>query len=214
VTRLAAEQVSPGGAVVGVDINPGMLAVARSVTPPNLGIDWCEASAESMPLPDGAMDVVLCQMSLQFIPDGLRGLREMRRVLTPGGRLALNVPGPAAPMFDILADAMGHHIGPQAQGFVQAVFALNQEAELEKLLRDAGFRQVTAQAETRELSLPAPRDFLWQYVGSTPLAAIVADADEEERSALEREVVDGWQKFDSGDGMRYRQRVVVATARC
>jgi hypothetical protein len=94
------------------------------------------------------------------------------------------------------------------------VFALDQEAELDKLLRDAGFRQVTAQAETRELSLPVPRDFLWQYVGSTPLAAIVADADEEERSALEREVVDGWQKFDSGDGMRYRQRVVVATARC
>ena len=214
VTRLAAEQVSPGGAVVGVDINPGMLAVARSVTPPDLQIEWYEANAESMPLPDGAFDVVLCQMSLQFIADRLQGLLEMRRVLTAGGRLVLNVPGPAAPMFDILADAMGRHIAPQAQGFVRAVFALNQEAELEKLLKGSGFRQVTVQAETRELSLSAPRDFLWQYVGSTPLAAIVAEADEEERSALEREVVAGWQDFDSGDGMRCRQRVVVATARC
>jgi ubiquinone/menaquinone biosynthesis C-methylase UbiE len=213
VTRLAAERVRPGGAVAGLDINAGMLAVARSITPPDLGIEWYEASAESMPLPDGAFDVVLCQMSLQFVADRLRGLREMRRVLTSGGRLVLNVPGPAAPMFDILADAMGRHIAPQAAGFVRAVFALNQEAELEELLKDAGFQHVTAQAETRELSLPAPRDFLWQYVGSTPLAAVVTAADGEARSALEREVVAGWQAFASGDGMRYRQRVVIATAR-
>jgi ubiquinone/menaquinone biosynthesis C-methylase UbiE len=152
-------------------------------------------------------------MSLQFVADRHQGLLEMRRVLTSGGRVVLNVPGPAAPMFDILADAMERHIAPQAQGFVRAVFALNQEAELEKLLKEAGFRQVTIQAGTRELSLPAPRDFLWQYVASTPLAALVTEADEEERSALEREVVAGWQDFASGDGMRYRQRVVVATAR-
>ncbi len=213
VTRLAAEQVGPGGAVVGVDINPGMLAVAKSITPQDLGIEWYEASAESMPLPDGAFDVVLCQMSLQFIADRLRGLLEMRRVLTSGGRLVLNVPGPAAPMFDVLADAMGRHIAAQAQEFVRAVFALNKETELEKLLKDAGFREVTAHAETRELSLPPPRDFLWQYVGSTPLGAVVAAADEGERSALEREVVAGWQDFDSGNGMRYRQRIVVVTAR-
>ena len=145
--------------------------------------------------------------------DRLQGVREMRRVLTSGGRLVLNVPGPAAPMFDILADAMGRHIAPQAAGFVRAVFALNEEGELEALLKDAGFRQVTVDAATRELSLPAPKDFLWQDVGSTPLAPVVTAADGEARSALEREVVAGWQAFGSGDGMRYRQRVVVATAR-
>jgi ubiquinone/menaquinone biosynthesis C-methylase UbiE len=213
VTRLAAERVGPGGTVAGVDINPGMLAIARSVTPPEMGIEWYEAGAESMPLPDGAFDAVLCQMSLQFIADRLRGLREMQRVLTPGGRLVLNVPGPAAPMFEILADAMGRHIAPRAAGFVRAVFALNEETELEDLLKDAGFGQVHVRAETRELSLPAPRDFLWQYVSSTPLAAIVAEADDEVRSSLEREVVGEWQDFCSGDGMRYQQRVMIATAR-
>ena len=213
VTRLAAERVRPGGVVAGLDVNAGMLAVARSITPPDLGVEWYEASAESMPLPDEAFDVVLCQMSLQFVPDRLQGVREMRRVLASGGRLVLNVPGPAAPMFDILANAMGRHIAPQAAGFVRAVFALNEEGELEALLKDAGFRQVTVDAATRELSLPAPKDFLWQYVGSTPLAPVVTAADGEARSALEREVVAGWQAFGSGDGMRYRQRVVVATAR-
>ena len=212
VTRLAAERVGPGGRVAGLDVNPGMLAVARSITPPDMGIEWYEAGAESLPLPDGAFDVVLCQLSLQFVADRLRGLREMRRVLAPGGRLVLNVPGPAAPMFQILADAMGRHVAPQAAGFVRTVFALSEEGELEGALQAAGFRQVHAQAEIREFDLPAPRDFLWQYVGSTPLAAAVAEADEEARSALEREVVGGWQDFRSGDGMRYRQRIVTATA--
>jgi ubiquinone/menaquinone biosynthesis C-methylase UbiE len=213
VTRLAAEQVRPGGTVAGLDVNAGMLAVARSITPPDMGIEWYEGSAESMPLPDGAFDVVLCQLSLQFVADRLRGLWEMRRVLTSNGRLVLNVPGPAAPMFEILADAMGRHIAPQAAGFVRAVFALNEEAELEDLLKAAGFRHVNVQAETCELALPAPRDFLWQYVGSTPLADVVVEAEEEARSALEREVVAGWQDFRSGDGMNYQQRVVIATAR-
>jgi ubiquinone/menaquinone biosynthesis C-methylase UbiE len=214
VARLAAERVRPGGAVAGLDINPGMLAVARSITPPDMGIEWYEASAESMPLPSAAFDVVLCQMSLQFVADRLRGLREMRRVLASGGRVVLNVPGPAAPPFEILANAIGRHIAPQGAGFVRAVFALNEEAELEGLLKDAGFRHVDARAETRELSLPAPRDFLWQYVGSTPLGAVVAAADDDARSALEREVVAGWRDFGGSGGMHYRQRVVTATARC
>lgn len=214
VARLAAERVSPGGAVAGVDINPGMLAVARAITPPEMGIEWYEASAESMPLPDGAFDVALCQMSLQFMADRVQALREMRRVLASGGRVVLNVPGPAGPPFAILADAMGRHIAPQAAGFVRAVFALHDEAELEGLLKDAGFRQVEVRADSPELSLPAPRDFLWQYVSSTPLAAVVAEAGDDARAALEHEVVAGWQDFSDRDGMHGRQRVVTAIAHC
>ena len=214
VARLAAERVRPDGAVAGLDINPGMLVVARSITPPDMGVEWYEGSAESMPLPSEAFDVVLCQMSLQFVTDRLRCLREMRRILASGGRVVLNVPGPAGPPFEILADAMMRHITSQAAGFVRAVFALYEEAELESLLKDAGFRHVNARAEIRELSLPAPRDFLWQYVGSTPLAPIVAAADDDARSALEREVVAGWQDFGGSGGMHRRQRVVIATAHC
>lgn len=211
--RLAAEQVRPGGVVAGLDPNPGMLGVARSVAPPELGIEWHQAAAESMPLPDGAFDVVLCQMSLQFMSDRRQALREMRRVLAGGGRIALNVPGPAGPPFAILTDAMARHLGDQAAGFIRTVFSLHDEAELEALLRDAGFRDPSTTAETGELRLPRPSEFLRQYIWSTPLAAVVAGASEEACSALEREVVAAWEKFRDGDGMRYQQRLVTATAR-
>lgn len=213
VARLAAGQVRPGGAVTGLDPNPGMLAVARSVTPPELGVEWHQASAESMPLPDDAFDVVLCQMSLQFMGDRRQALREMRRVLAGGGRIALNVPGPAGPPFAILTDAMARHLGDQAAGFIRTVFSLHDEADLEGLLRDADFRDPSATAETGDLLLPGPSDFLRQYVWSTPLAAVVAGASEAARAALEREVVTAWERFGEGDGMRYRQRLVTATAR-
>src|SRR6185503_2261928 len=52
VARLAAARVGDMGAVAGVDINPGMLAVARTVTPPEVAIDWHEASADTLPFAD------------------------------------------------------------------------------------------------------------------------------------------------------------------
>ena len=214
VARLAAGHVGALGTVAGLDPNPGMLAVAAAVTPSNLSIDWHLAGAESMPLPDRAFDVVLCQMALQFVRDRGQALREMRRVLADLGRIALNVPGPAAPPFEILADAMARHLGSEAAGFVRTVFALHDGRELEALLVDAGFRQPTAWAEAHDLLLPSPADFLRQYVWSTPLAGIVAAASEEARAGLEREVVAAWQRFGNGDGMLYRQRVVTVTAVC
>jgi SAM-dependent methyltransferase len=66
VTRLAAERVD-GAAVAGLDVNPGMLQVAREVTG-DAAIEWHEASAEALPLGDETFEVVLCQMGLQFIP--------------------------------------------------------------------------------------------------------------------------------------------------
>lgn len=213
VTRMAAEQVGPNGKVAGLDVNPGMLAVARSVTAGDSSIEWHEASAEEMPFPDASFDVVLCQLSLQFVPDRARAVREMRRVLKDGGRLVITLPGPAGEMFEVMADAMGRQVAPQAAGFVLAVFSLHEEPELKSLLADAGFTDVEFDAETRTLPLPPPKEFLWQYISSTPLAAAVGDAGDEKRAALERDVVSGWEEFERGDGMEYEQRIVTVSGR-
>src|SRR5512146_3463808 len=60
VARLAAQRVGPTGSVAGLDLNPGMLAVARSVAPSDSSIQWYESSAEAMPLSDETFDAVLC----------------------------------------------------------------------------------------------------------------------------------------------------------
>jgi ubiquinone/menaquinone biosynthesis C-methylase UbiE len=212
VARLAAQRVGTNGTVVGLDLNPGMLAVARAATPSGMTIQWHEANAEKMMLADASFDVVLCQMGLQFMPDKLAALREMHRILAPSGRLILNAPGPTPPLMEVMGDALARHVGAEAEGFVQHVFSLHDTAELQKFIEEAGFSDVSVQADTRWLRLPAPEAFLWGYVSSTPLAGAVAKVDDERRGSLERDVVARWQEFVENGSMMLKLRMVVATA--
>jgi len=213
VTRLASEAVGTAGTVAGLDIDPGMLAVARTTTPPGMTIDWHEASVEAMPFPEASFDAVLCQMGLQFVPDKHAALREMRRILAPGGRLILNVPGPTPQLFVIMGEVLAHHIGAEAAGFVNQVFSFHDKAEIHHLINGAGFRDVSVHADTKSLRLPPPEEFLWQYVYSTPLADTVTQMNDERRGALERDVAAQWQEFVKDRVLMLQVRMVVATAR-
>lgn len=212
VARLAAQEVGESGTVAGLDVNPGMLAVARSATPAT-SVAWHEASAEAMPFPDASFDIVLCQMGLQFMPDTSAALREMRRVLVPGGRLLLNVPGPTPRLFAIMGEALARHVSPEAARFIHHVFSLHDTAEVRDLVSEAGFDDVSVESDTRRLRLPAPEAFLWQYVASTPLAGAVAQVDDERLGLLERDVVAAWREFVEEGALVLEARVVVATAR-
>ncbi len=211
IARLALQKVGKNGTVTGLDINPGMLAVARSIVPD--AITWHEASAEEMPFSDESFDVVICQMGLQFMEDKPAALEEMYRVLLPGGRLILNVPGPAGNVFEILAEAMGRNINPEDEKLVKHVFSLNDTGEIRQLINDAGFRNPEIKSEDKMLSLPSPKEFFHQYIQSTPLSGIWADANESTRTALEDEVVGQWKELINGDAFIYGQRLITASAR-
>ncbi len=213
VTRLAAEQVGPNGTVAGLDINPAMLAVARSVPSSGAAVEWHQASAEQLPLADGSFDVVLSSLGLQFVPDKASALSEMRRVLDPRGRLAIATVGPTPPLFAILEQALARHVKPEVTTFMRAVFSLHEPQELKKLTSDAGFRDVEVWSKPLTLTLPGPAEFLWQYVHSTPLAAAVAQIDDLGRAALERDVLGGWRSFVKDGVLAEEVNVVLTTAR-
>ena len=210
VARLAADPVSPGGTVSGLDINPAMLSVARSVAQSSgRSIKWYESSAEAMPLPDASFDVVFCQLGLMFIPDRKAAVREMRRVLAPGGRALVSTARPNA-LFDAMDHAIARHIDPAAAAFVRQVFSLNDPAVLEQLLQGAGFRDARARVVKRTIDLPPARDFLWGYINATPMAAMMAQADPRKVAELEREVETSWRPWAVEGGMRYEQEVATA----
>ncbi len=214
LTRLAAQRVGTAGRVVGVDLTPGMLDVARSIpAPPGASIEWREAKAEALPLPDESFDLVLCQLGLMFVADRLAAVREMRRVLSSGGRLAINVPGTITRVFEIMAEALAHHIRPDLAGFVRSVCSLHDPSQLDGLLRGAGFHDVTVETTTKTLRLPPPADFLWQYIHATPMAAFVAEADDDRREKLERDVVAQWQDFVDHGSLVVDLPILTATAR-
>lgn len=215
VARLAAEQVGTEGTVVGTDVAPDMIEVARSTPAPDgAEIEWQEADAASLPFPDGASDVVLCQMGLPFIEDKQAALREMRRVLVPGGRIVVNTPGAVQRLFEHMDEALVRHISPGIGGFVRAVFAMNDPRELDQLLRDAGFQDVDANDTVTTLHLPSPVDFLWQYINLTPMGNFVNPAPDEAKAALERDFADRCQELCEHDGtVTVNQPIVLAAAR-
>jgi len=195
VTRLAAKKVGGAGSIAGLDMNPGMLSVARAVTPSDVAIDWYETSAEAIPLSDGSFDVVLCQMGLQFIADRIQALKEIRRILRSGGRVVLNLPGPTPKLFASFRDALARHIDAKCAGFVTIVFSLHDAEQLRELMAGAGFHDVDITKSHKTLRLPVPEDFLWQYVHSTPLAGLVGKASDAQRAALTAEIRRNWQEF-------------------
>jgi hypothetical protein len=93
------------------------------------------------------------------------------------------------------------------------VFSLHDPSTLERLFRDAGFDDATVRADTKPLRLPPARDSLWQYVHSTPLAAMLSKLDAPRIAALESDVVGRWQRWSNDGGMAYEQRMHVATVR-
>ncbi len=93
--RVAARGVGPAGKVVGVDIDPGVIEVARRITQgAATPMEWHCASALKMAFNDAAFDLCVCLQGLQFFPDRVAGLAEIRRVLKPSGRVAASIWGP------------------------------------------------------------------------------------------------------------------------
>lgn len=85
VTRLLVQRRGPDR-LTGLDLTDAMLDVARSLLP---NVTFVSGDMQALPMEDASVDLVLCQQGLQFVPDRSGAVREMHRVLRPGGRVAV-----------------------------------------------------------------------------------------------------------------------------
>jgi len=136
VAREIAARSGPDG-VVGLDIDEGMLAVARRVAPE---IAWQQGDALALPWPDDAFDVVTCQFGLMFFPDQELSIREMLRVARPGGRVLIAVWGPLerSPGYAALAGVLEDEFGAEISEMYRGPFSLGDRERLRALLSSAG----------------------------------------------------------------------------
>jgi len=104
----ALKRVGNDGMVVGIDLSPGPLAIAKRTAGNTNNLQFLEMDAEDLKFLDGSFDVVLSEFALMFFPDSQRALREMKRVLVKNGRIAVSVHGSAenAPYLSVIMNAL------------------------------------------------------------------------------------------------------------
>ena len=160
VAREVARRLGASGTVVGIDASPGMLDVARAESGrAGLAIDWHEGRAESLPFPDGAFDLALCQFALMFFDDRAAALAQMRRALAPGGRVAIHVFQDIGrhPFYQALDRAIERQLGASGVG---AIFSLGDTGVLRGLLHATGFTGIEIDARSVTARFPDPDRFL------------------------------------------------------
>jgi ubiquinone/menaquinone biosynthesis C-methylase UbiE len=138
VARVARERLGPEARVAGVDVSPAMLGVARAVDPT---IDWRQGDAAALPVrEDEQFAVVTCHQGMQFMPDKGAVAREMRRVLAPGGRVAIAAWSGLddLPEMTALNAMVERHVGP----IVDSRHSFGDPDAFRRLLIDAGFSDV------------------------------------------------------------------------
>ena len=157
-------------------------------------------------------DVALCSLGLQFFADQGRALQEMGRVVRPGVRVGVATVGPTPPAFRELRDVLSEHLGDHVAGFIDAVFRLDDPARLDELMSTAGLEQVATSRREIHPTVDPPAEFFWQYVLGTPLAEHLTNLDDGRRSALERAVVERWQRFTVDGQLVLDTGLVLGTA--
>jgi ubiquinone/menaquinone biosynthesis C-methylase UbiE len=182
VARLAAER-GHAGRLVGIDLNAAMLAVARAKS---ATVEWVEGSALDLPFEANSFDVVLCQLGLQFFPDRSLALKEMVRVLKPGGRAGLSVYSaieqtPAAHAF---VQALDKYLGAESSRTKRSEHLPCNAQEVGTWAKRAGFDIVDVATVVKQITFPSALDYVRFQLTATPMAAILKDKDAAEREHL------------------------------
>jgi ubiquinone/menaquinone biosynthesis C-methylase UbiE len=214
VARRAGERLGTGAKVVGIDLNPQMLAVARRVAP---NVEWREGDATSLPLDaNEKFDVVLCQQGFQLFADRDAAARQMHGALAEGGRLGVStwLPDEGFQVLLELRRVAESHVG----GIADRRHSLGDPSPIEAALSRAGFRDVRARRYVRTIHFRDGVSFLRLNAAAlVSMSEFRTQSDEERQRMVGLIVHDSKERLSgalSGGELAYElgTNVVLATA--
>ena len=162
------------GTVIGLDINPEMLTVARQQAPK---LDWRQGAAEQLPFADNQFDRVTCQFGLMFFANRSLALKEMCRVLRPGGKLTIAVWDTLAntPGYRVMVELLTELFGPDIAAGLEAPYCLGDKVELAELFNGLPLTGVCLDTVTRQAVFPTLADWIHTDIKGWTLADKIDD---------------------------------------
>jgi SAM-dependent methyltransferase len=211
LARTVHSLTGPAGQVIGLDPGAGMLAVAQELAP---AVSWRLGAAESMPFPDRSFDAVVSQFGLMFFADREQALREMLRVLVPGGRLAVAVWDALAniPAYDAEVALLERLAGRGAADALRAPFVLGDRGNLSAMFRNAGAASVAITTHDGTARFPSIRVMVEADLrGWLPVMGVILPEEQIERILQQAE--DALAGYAGADGrVSFAARAHIATA--
>ncbi|MDP1861549.1 MAG: class I SAM-dependent methyltransferase [Gemmatimonadaceae bacterium] len=209
VTRRAVELTGGKGSVVGTDLSESMLAAARAASSQHeLAPTYRQMNAEQLDFPDAGFDVVLCALGLMYVPDPVRAIAEMCRVVRPGGRVVVSVWGARAEcgwaeIFPIVERRVASDVCP-------LFFQLGSGRTLADLMSAAGLQQVQSRHLPAVLQYSTAADAIGAAFAGGPVALAYARFDDEAREAAHAEYLESIKQYRVDGGYEVPGAFVIA----
>lgn len=214
LTFRAGAMVGPSGSVLGTDISDKMVEISRARAvlerPPNASFERMDA--EALALPDQSFDAALCGLGLMYVPDPQQALREMHRVVRPGGRAAAAVWGARAhcgwaEIFPIVDARVRSEVCPM-------FFQTGTGDVLRQMFDRAGFAQVRAERISTTLRYGSDDEAIGAAFAGGPVALAYARFSEEVRRAVHADYLESIAPYRAGAGYDIPGEFVVVAAGC
>jgi ubiquinone/menaquinone biosynthesis C-methylase UbiE len=195
LSRHLAKSVSPGGEVVGVDLAPGMIELARASIP---GARFEVMDIERLEFADGSFDAAVCGHGLQFAPDLAAALSEARRVLRPDGRLAASVPVEETndSVWTVLDTVIDRWLppAPQAPDRNPTRAAVADVHRFGQAALDAGFATALVEVIEENVSWASAEQLVAMFTSWWSCASRLDEIDDQRRRGFTKEAVETLQR--------------------
>jgi ubiquinone/menaquinone biosynthesis C-methylase UbiE len=213
ILRCIAEQYAMSRPLIGVDLNDGMINMAKGLTKHKQHIfEWYRSDVAKLPFDDHSFTTAFCQQGLQFFSEKVKALTEIKRVLKPDGRLYVTVWSSVSPFFKALADALGEHINNKIAEQSLAPFAFRDEEVIKDLITKAGFTRITSKVITINRQIAAANISIPKEIAGNPVGVKVVENEQDVVDRIVKQVEIAIQGYKNNSGFAIPQETYLFEA--